>query len=287
MSVWIFINLLFFGMCGYLYLIWSQYWLYIEKQRFFNRPTESPPRENRLNFQDTDGYVQHFYLNKSQSEIVAKTRRSAVGGYWSSSKMLQSSAAQVHASNIVRRLHGGPRFPNLHNPLLEFDSEKYVCDDLTSPDCEARTADFKKSLLKEFHRVLMGEGSVFKSGLDIHNTYNVRSGGIGRERPGREVLCALGRVTVRTVTSQDEPFKSRGFRIPGGALLRGRRFDTCAVVTSAGALLGSGLGEFIGEYVPFFIFVIIIIIISLYPSTAEHMPLPDPHTKFYPQSHIT
>lgn len=27
-SVWIFINLVFFGMCGYIYLIWSQYWQY-------------------------------------------------------------------------------------------------------------------------------------------------------------------------------------------------------------------------------------------------------------------
>lgn len=32
-SVWIFINLVFFGMCGYIYLLWSQYWLYISRQK--------------------------------------------------------------------------------------------------------------------------------------------------------------------------------------------------------------------------------------------------------------
>jgi hypothetical protein len=32
-SVWIFINLVFMGMCGYIYLLWSQYWQYVERQR--------------------------------------------------------------------------------------------------------------------------------------------------------------------------------------------------------------------------------------------------------------
>jgi hypothetical protein len=32
-SVWIFINLVFVGMCGYIYLLWSQYWQYVERQQ--------------------------------------------------------------------------------------------------------------------------------------------------------------------------------------------------------------------------------------------------------------
>lgn len=32
-SVWIFINLVFFGMCGYIYLLWSQYWHYITRRQ--------------------------------------------------------------------------------------------------------------------------------------------------------------------------------------------------------------------------------------------------------------
>lgn len=31
-SIWVFINLVFFGMCGYMYLLWSQYWMYMERQ---------------------------------------------------------------------------------------------------------------------------------------------------------------------------------------------------------------------------------------------------------------
>lgn len=250
MSVWIFINLLFFGMCGYLYLIWSQYWMYMEKQRLFDRPTGSSPTENSRSIYDNYGpgrYTDITYINKSRNQRGAKSRRSAFGGYWSGNSGGEQQSGHQPSNNIIRRLSGGPRFPNVHNPLLEFDTHKYACQDLASAECAARTAQFKQSLLKEFHRVLMGEGRVFKSGLDVHNTYNVRhTGGVGRERPGKEVLCALGRVPLRTVTSQDEPFKSQGFRIPGNALRRGRRYATCAVVTSAGALLRSRLGHFIG-----------------------------------------
>jgi hypothetical protein len=32
-SVWIFVNLVFLGMCGYIYLLWSQYWQYVERQQ--------------------------------------------------------------------------------------------------------------------------------------------------------------------------------------------------------------------------------------------------------------
>ena len=32
-SLWIFINLVFVGMCGYIYLLWSQYWQYVERQQ--------------------------------------------------------------------------------------------------------------------------------------------------------------------------------------------------------------------------------------------------------------
>ncbi|KAF4518765.1 hypothetical protein B566_EDAN006169 [Ephemera danica] len=32
-SVWLFINLVFLGMCGYMYLLWRQYWLHAERQK--------------------------------------------------------------------------------------------------------------------------------------------------------------------------------------------------------------------------------------------------------------
>ena len=76
----------------------------------------------------------------------------------------------------------------------------------------------------------------------------------GRRAAGRsraELLCALrGRVRVRTLDGSEPPFSALGWRalvpaVPLGRLLpRGLR--TCAVVTSAGAILNSSLGEEIG-----------------------------------------
>ncbi|XP_057599254.1 beta-galactoside alpha-2,6-sialyltransferase 2 isoform X2 [Hippopotamus amphibius kiboko] len=78
----------------------------------------------------------------------------------------------------------------------------------------------------------------------------------GRRAAGRsraELLCALrGRVRVRTLDGTEPPFSALGWRalvppVPLGRLLpRGLR--TCAVVTSAGAILNSSLGEEIDSH---------------------------------------
>lgn len=249
MSVWVFINLVCFGMCGYLYLIWSQYWMYIEKQRLFNTsPTESSHRT--APFQDSDRYSRSPY---NSTLFIHKNRRSAVGGIWSGSGRDKLSHALNPPSNvIVKQNQGGPRFPNIHKPLLEFDSEKYVCDDYLSPECEVKSKEFREVLVKEFHRVLMGDSKVFKSGLDSQNIYDVKhEGGSKIDATIEEVMCALKQVPLKTVTGHDEPFQRLGFKIPGAPLQERRDFNTCAVVTSAGALLGSRLGDFIGELTRF------------------------------------
>ncbi|XP_026726043.1 beta-galactoside alpha-2,6-sialyltransferase 2 [Trichoplusia ni] len=259
MSVWVFINLLFFGMCGYLYLIWSQYWMYIEKQRLFNKIPGGPQKTmaSGLNYQSPyspDKYQSKIFNSTLRIDSIRKNRRSAVGGLWSGGVSMQASnktsGSNIHPSNnIVRKSHGSPRFPNIHKPLLEFDSDKYFCDDFLSADCEERTAEFKELLLKEFHRVLMGESKVFRSGLEAHNTYDVRYDSSNRkEASKKEVMCSLKAVKVRTVRASDEPFARLGFKIPRLALHQGRHYNTCAVVTSAGALLGSRLGDFIDSH---------------------------------------
>ncbi|KAJ2946445.1 hypothetical protein O0L34_g12487 [Tuta absoluta] len=240
MSVWVFLNLLCFGMCGYLYLIWSQYWMYIEKQRLFNKaPATERSSLTGLSFEKKFSYNAAYNASTLRMDSVRK--RSAIGSFWSNGK--------PGASNNVVRKDGSPRFPNIHKPVLEFDSEKYLCDDLYSSDCETRSAEFKDVLLKEFHRVLMGESKVFRSGLDVHNTYNVKyDRKPGKEMSRLEAMCALQKIAVRTVGPDDEPFKGLGYRIPRQPLRLYRAFNTCAVVTSAGALLGSHLGEFIDSH---------------------------------------
>lgn len=232
--------------------------MYIEKQRLFNKIPGGPQKTmaSGLNYQSPyspDKYQSKIFNSTLRIDSIRKNRRSAVGGLWSGGVSMQASnktsGSNIHPSNnIVRKSHGSPRFPNIHKPLLEFDSDKYFCDDFLSADCEERTAEFKELLLKEFHRVLMGESKVFRSGLDAHNTYDVKYDSSNRkEASKKEVMCSLKAVKVRTVRASDEPFARLGFKIPRLALHQGRHYNTCAVVTSAGALLGSRLGDFIGK----------------------------------------
>ncbi|GBP21345.1 Beta-galactoside alpha-2,6-sialyltransferase 2 [Eumeta japonica] len=268
-SVWIFINLLCFGMCGYLYLIWSQYWMYIEKQRLFSKPAAgeggvSGGGRGGRDAYGSDNYVHNYYafVDGNASAGLRKNRRSAVGTFRRGGRIAKAparySVTQPRPStNVVLKSNGSPRFPNVHRPVLEFDTDKYVCYDLNEPECDAKTAEYKELLLKEFHRVLMVDSNVFESGVDSKNPYNVQyageRSGVRREKSDRELLCALRRVPVGAVSARDEPFRSRGFRIPAGAPLAGRAFNTCAVVSSAGALLGSQLGQFIGNSYKLFI----------------------------------
>lgn len=259
MSVWVFINLLCFGMCGYLYLIWSQYWMNIERQRLFNKTPSSPQRSSGpdITFQDSFYYEKYTTnsvytrsLNKdNKDKYIHKNRRSIIA-MKNIGKLSQTSGAQARPStNVVRKSHGSPRFPNIHKPILEFDSDKYVCDDYLTTECELRTAEFRTLLLKEFHRVLMSDSKVFTSGLNSQNSYDVQyERRISTEPTEKEILCALNRVPVQTVTAEDEPFKRLNFPIPRRPLRQNKTFNTCAVVTSAGSLLGSRLGEFIGEH---------------------------------------
>ncbi|XP_004928745.3 beta-galactoside alpha-2,6-sialyltransferase 2 [Bombyx mori] len=256
MSVWVFINLLCFGMCGYLYLIWSQYWMYIEKQRLFTKTPSNEPKVRASVLSFIAAFPENQFSKSLTNSTIyndsaRKKRRSAVGAVWSSGVL--QSASKLSSSqtsiNIVRKSQGSPRFPNIHKPLLEFDTDKYICDDFTSIECETRTREFKELLLKEFHRVLMGESKVFRSGLDMHNTYDVKyKSGPKNALSKHDVMCALKRIKVNTVTKRDEPFARYDFQIPEGPLQDGTFYNTCAVVSSAGALLGSRLGDFIDSH---------------------------------------
>lgn len=77
----------------------------------------------------------------------------------------------------------------------------------------------------------------------------------GRRRPkqsSRQVLCEMKRRgRVRTLDGHELPFSTLGWRkiVPPSALeeLYSSSLRSCAVVTSAGAILRSGLGKEIGE----------------------------------------
>lgn len=218
----------------------------IERQRY-QQPTE----------EIGDGYVRRRHTeirpNGSMFGKLGKHRRSVAGALWSNVRIdgIDKAAESRTSSDVVVNTHGKPRFPNVHKPVLEFDTEDYRCVDYTTTECDNKSTEYKSLLLKEFHRVMLGDSNVFKSGLDVHNVYNVKYVSKGGKDVGsrEDLLCMLSRVHVRTITAEDEPFKSLSYKIPSKSPSLQRRYKSCAIVTSAGALLGSELGEFIGKLV--------------------------------------
>lgn len=87
------------------------------------------------------------------------------------------------------------------------------------------------------------------------NRHNVHF--IGRRAPilsRHDLQCLLMSQTSRlTLDGKEEPFSSHGWEtlVPDTPLqeLYGENLKTCAVVSSAGAILNSGLGKEIGEFV--------------------------------------
>ncbi|XP_076848752.1 beta-galactoside alpha-2,6-sialyltransferase 2b [Brachyhypopomus gauderio] len=92
-----------------------------------------------------------------------------------------------------------------------------------------------------------------KNGYMNVSVHNVTYAGQRREPQGaQDVLCQLKQQKLRTVDGTEEPFSRLGWRqlVPVRALqqLAGAPFRTCAVVSSAGALLRSSLGKEIDSH---------------------------------------
>lgn len=171
-SIWVFINLVFFGMCGYMYLLWSQYWMYMENQ-------ETSTARN---------YDQQIYLynrglplnESSKSHQEAKSR-------------IKHSVKQPVNVTLVK--NSRPRFPNLQMNENLMDNRKYTCR--RGEDCFNKTREFKTKIVNELKRVFLDESNVFKSGLDIHNPYNVNyKGARGNylNKPPRQVRQSVFKV---------------------------------------------------------------------------------------------
>lgn len=198
--------------------------------------------ESQLKF--SDGVT----LLSDKNQLLTKVRRSAIVLYRKNKVANHTNNTGFAESQVIKKSNGSPRFPNIHTPVLEFDNGRYSCNDSKSVQCAGLTSSFGELVEKEFHRVLMSESKVFKSGLASQNTYNVHfDGEYGKRRSRGEVLCSLGGVRLLTVTAQDQPFARLGFSMPLAPLQPERTYNTCAVVSSSGALLGSGLGSFIGK----------------------------------------
>ena len=148
----------------------------------------------------------------------------------------------IVAVRIIRRRNSQPRFPKTRM------SAEPPWSDKTS----SRVLAYKSQLVVQLRRVLLEEGSVFKARGDGNNPYNVHYIGPRGSYVGKsvqELICTLkGKVSIRTISGLDEPFSGLdlGDVIPKQPIFQDK-FNTCAIVTNAGSLFGSGLGPFIGK----------------------------------------
>ncbi len=90
---------------------------------------------------------------------------------------------------------------------------------------------------------------VLKVQLSSNRHQVVYRGSRGGRRSGLQLYCELKRRTrIRTVDGTEEPFSGLGWaRLVPSLPLQESQYQSCAVVTSAGAVLNSSLGREIGE----------------------------------------
>ncbi|XP_075235729.1 beta-galactoside-a-2,6-sialyltransferase [Lycorma delicatula] len=224
-SVWIFINLVCFGMCGYIYLLWSQYWHYISKQQ---KITISEP--SRLEKKPLVDYFQDL-APVDMHDVEWRHQKSAP----------------------VKR-NSRPRFVNVH--YVDLPQSTTNCGDNcgeSSMTTDSQLAAFKNKLIVRLRQVMHDESSVFKSKND--NPYNVFFNGVRSTNIGssQELVCKLSKVTphIRTIDGKDEPFAGTdlGVRIPNFPLFSlDERYNNCAIISNSGAFKNSNLGSFIDSH---------------------------------------
>ncbi|KAI4464393.1 beta-galactoside alpha-26-sialyltransferase [Holotrichia oblita] len=227
-TIWVFINLVFFGMCGYMYLLWSQYWMYIEK----DVQTTANTYDQQIYYYNR-GYPMNEtikFLNNTES----KTR-------------IKHSTKDNNNVTIIR--NSKPRFPNVQGSEFPTDIQKYVCikDDSTT-SCDNKTLQYKERLFKELKRVFLDESNVLKPGQD--NYYNVAYKGPKEnymEKTPKEILCELKNVKLSTLTSSEVHTDLKNF-IPTTDLFENTRFNSCAIISSAGSFTNSSSGKLIDSY---------------------------------------
>ncbi|KAF5304495.1 hypothetical protein FQA39_LY09691 [Lamprigera yunnana] len=228
-SIWIFINLIFFGMCGYMYLLWSQYWMYIQ-----NDSTTPVYTYDQQIYYYNRGYPPSYFNYSIKINTTDRYRRS-------------KKVTKGNPITVIK--NSRPRFPSFQESDFKMDNVKLKCSDNdTNEECDAKTLEYKINVLKELKRVTLEESSVLRS----KNPYNVSYSGTREEsiKDARELLCSFKSVKIKTLTNLDYPFSKNAFKyvFPKKKLLENKFFKNCAVVSSAGSLKGSQLGEYIDSH---------------------------------------
>lgn len=228
-SIWVFINLLFFGMCGYMYLLWSQYWIY----------TQTEDSTTAYNYDQ-----QIYYYNRGYPP-----------SYFNDTPKFNTSDRRKRAQHTTKEnpitiiKNSKPRFPNLQESEFQMDTKKFRClQNESTSECHKKTFEYKTQLLKELRRVsLMDESNMLKH----KNPYNVHYNGTkGVDTNVKDMLCALQSINLKTITRNEYPFSNETFKefFPKKGPFENKTFKSCAIVASAGSLRDSSLGQRIDSH---------------------------------------
>ncbi|KAF5269316.1 hypothetical protein FQR65_LT02618 [Abscondita terminalis] len=217
-------------MCGYMYLLWSQYWMYIQ-----NEPTTAVYNYDQQIYYYNRGYPPSYF--NYTFKINNTTDRQ------------KRSKQPIKENPITIIKNSKPRFPSSQESEFVLDTTKFKClENDTDFKCDAKTFEYKTQLLKELRRVSLDESSILKN----KNPYNVHYNGSrsSTEKDFKQLLCLFQNVKIKTLTKYDHPFINDTFKniFPKKALLANKQFKSCAIVASAGSLTHSQLGNFIDSH---------------------------------------
>jgi len=189
------------------------------------------------------------------------------------------SAKQVHrlANDHPRRnvLHRQQKFDTPEKIQVEAEGEakpkrprfgrNYALEDITRKDISlselpqdkllAHIRVYKDQLYSQLRNTVMDTGKQVV-GENFPNAYNVSYKGtlgdkLGSNKSPHDILCdARKKINLETFTSDNNMFKKLKLDrfFPKKSFLQDRHFNTCAVVSSAGSLKGSGLGQMIDTH---------------------------------------
>lgn len=226
-SVWVFINLGFLGMCGYIYLIFSQYWYHAAKQTHIRSLLHKKTTFNRDN---QVVFYEPIPRNDNEQQI----------------RKIKADIADHKKAIVNKRSH--PR----NRPIARKTCDKNFPNcTLYIPKDEKKLNSFKNDLFVQMRRVLHEESSVFKTDNPYFVSYNGPRSKYQSYSPD-ELKCLLKNTGIRTLSKKDPPFSKLEFgNILGEKILfNKKRYESCAIVSNAASLLNSRLGSLIGKLAP-------------------------------------
>ena len=157
---------------------------------------------------------------------------------------------------FIKRTKVGSKYvTSFHPPFLRFDTRKLDASSLPLDRLLDKIKIHKEKILGKLKNTMINGATNIKDG-NFTNRYNVRYNGklsikaMTALSPTQLLCNAKVKIKLETFTKENNMFKSLHFDkyFPNETLLESQVYNSCAVVSSAGSLLNSGLGSFIDSH---------------------------------------